>query len=281
MRTISSFQAFRVLEFRAFRSRTFSSRAFHGRGSSASPGGSPGSPERRRLARSGALFGSLLLAFAIGCGTAPKSTPLAETASVGDAVAYRVGPSDQLSIRVLPDPAIDRTARVRPDGRFSMDLIGDVNAAGRTTDEIAREIEERIAEFRLSPSVTVSVEQIQSTAISVTGEVASPSSFALERETRVSEAVAMAGGATTLGATSRVRVIRREGGQTVMYLSSLDHIQRGDASTDFILEKGDLVYVPAAVPVVAGYKLRRALYPLEVLLQTVAGAVLGFVAGGI
>ncbi len=222
------------------------------------------------------------LALALGCaqGGPPKVTPIGKVDPAPiDASIYRVGPADQLSIRVLPEPAIERTARVRPDGRFSMDLVGDVDATGRTTDEIAREIEQRIAEYRVSPSVTVSVEEIQSTAISVTGEVETPSSFPLERELRLSEAVAMAGGATEFAATARVRIVRRVGDQTLLYLVNLDRIQAGDATTDYVLERGDLVYVPAAVPVVVGYNVRRALYPLEVLMNTIAGPLLGFVAG--
>lgn len=223
------------------------------------------------------------IALALGCAHQgpPKVTPMGkiEPAPI-DASTYRIGPADQLSIRVLPEPAIERTARVRPDGRFSMDLVGDVEASGRTTDEIALEIEERIAEYRVSPSVTVSVEEIQSTAISVTGEVETPSSFPLDREVRLSEAVAMAGGATEFAATSRVRVVRRQGDQTLRYLVNLDRIQAGDATTDYVLERGDLVYVPAAIPVVVGYNLRRALYPLEVLMNTIAGPLIGFAAGG-
>lgn len=227
------------------------------------------------------LVAAVAISLAIGCaqGGPPKATPLSSEGAPGTGAAFRVGPSDSLSIRVLPDPAIERTARVRPDGRFSMDLIGDVEAAGRTTDEIAREIEERMAEYRVSPSVTVAVDQIESTAISVTGEVNSPSSFPLERETRLSEAVALAGGATTLAATSRVRIVRREGDKTLLYLVNLDRIQAGDSSTDYLLEKGDLVYVPAATPVVVGYNVRRALYPFEVMLQTIAGPLLGFAIG--
>jgi polysaccharide export outer membrane protein len=229
----------------------------------------------------GLAAAAVALLLAVGCaqGGPPKATPLAGEAGRPATVPFQIGVSDTLSVRVLPDPPIERVARVRPDGRFSMDLIGDVEAAGRSTDEVAREIEERIAEYRVSPKVTVSVEQIQSTAVSVTGEVNGPSSFPLERETRLSEAVAQAGGATTFAATSRVRVIRRDGDKTLRYLVNLDRIQGGDASTDLVLEKGDLVYVPAATPVVIGYNVRRVLYPFEVLLQTIAGPLLGFAIG--
>lgn len=224
---------------------------------------------------------AIAVSMAVGCaqGGPPKATPISGETAPTETAPFRVGPSDSLTIRVLPDPPIERVARVRPDGRFSMDLIGEVDAAGRTTSEIASEIEERIAEFRVSPSVTVAVDEIESTAISVTGEVATPSSFPLERETRLSEAVAQAGGATVLAATSRVRIIRREGDKTLRFLANLDRIQAGDTSTDYVLERGDLVYVPAATPVVVGYNVRRALYPFEVLLQTIAGPLLGFAIG--
>ena len=96
-------------------------------------------------------FGALL---ALGCAsTSPPNLPPAKTAEL-----YRVGASDQLTVRVLPDPAIERTVKVRPDGRFSFDLIGDVEATGRTTDEIEADITQRIAEYRQSPSVSIALD---------------------------------------------------------------------------------------------------------------------------
>lgn len=191
---------------------------------------------------------------------------------------YVVGASDELSIRVLPDPAIERTAKVRPDGKISMDLIGDVDASGHTIEQIRVDIRDRIGEFRQSPDVTVSLEVPASTAVAVTGEVKEPRSFPLEREIRVSEAVAQAGGLTELAAASRVRVIRRTGPDlAVTYKANLDQIQRGKAASDLILRPGDLVYVPPDAMVGAGYALRRLLFPLEVLMRTVAGPLLGFI----
>jgi polysaccharide export outer membrane protein len=205
---------------------------------------------------------------AIGCASGPKAT---ETGAASE--PYRLGPSDQLSIRVLPEPAIELTeVRVRPDGRISIELIGDVQAAGRTTDEVATEIAEKMTQYRQSPSVSVSVVTPASTTVSVLGEVKAPGSFALDRDIRVSEAVALAGGHTELGATSRVRVVRREASGTTLFLADLDRIKAGDGSSDVLLRRGDLVVVPAAYPVVAGYEIRKALYPLEVLFRTVGSS---------
>lgn len=221
-----------------------------------------------------ALVRSLLAAgitaaavLSIGCASGPRGSQIATSE------AYRLGPADRLTIRVLPDPAIELTdVPVRPDGRVSVELIGDVQASGRTTDEVAAEIAEKMTEFRQSPSVAVSVMSPASTTVSVLGEVKTPNSFALERDVRVSEAVALAGGNSELAATSRVRVVRREAEGTALYLVNLDDIKRGDGSTDMLLRRGDLVVVPAAYPVVAGYEIRKALYPLEALFRTIGSS---------
>ena len=222
-----------------------------------------------------AVAGALGALLALGCAsTSPPNLPPARTAE-----PYRVGASDQLTVRVLPDPAIERVVRVRPDGRFSFDLIGDVDASGHTTDEIAADITQRIGEYRQSPSVSIALDNPLSTAVSVLGEVNKPLVFSLERDIRVSEAIAQAGGATQLAAASRVRVIRNTGGQTVTYVANLDEIQAGDGTTDLHLERGDLIFVPPATPVAVGYSLRRAIYPLEIMMQTIAGPLIGLLIG--
>jgi protein involved in polysaccharide export with SLBB domain len=118
-----------------------------------------------------------------------------------------------------------------------------------------------------------------STAVSVLGEVNKPLVFSLERDIRLSEAIAQAGGATLLAAASRVRVIRYQGGQTVTHLADLDAIQAGDGTTDMHLERGDLIFVPPAKTVAAGYSIRRAIYTFEVVMQTIAGPILGLMIG--
>lgn len=235
-------------------------------------------PARQVLARvsrgaAAAVVGVLSLACAST--VIPPSNPL-----VDNVVLYRVGPSDKLSVRVLPDPAIEQAVVVRPDGRFSLDLIGDVVAEGHTTDEIARAIEERMSEYRQSPSVRVSLEEAVSTAVSVVGEVKAPTSFPMPRGLRVSEALAQAGGVTELAASRRIRVVRGEGAEAKLYVANFDKINLGDAESDFLLEPGDLVYVPPAQPVSVGYAIRRALFPLEQILRIIVGPVVGFLATG-
>jgi polysaccharide export outer membrane protein len=231
--------------------------------------------DRHGIAWTMAVAAALGALLALGCAsTSPPNLPSAKTAEL-----YRVGASDQLTVRVLPDPAIERAVKVRPDGRFSFDLIGDVDASGRTTDEIAADITQRIAEYRQSPSVSITLDDPLSTAVSVLGEVNKPLVFSLERDIRISEAIAQAGGATQLAAASRVRVIRYTGGQSVTYVANLDEIQAGDGTTDLYLERGDLIFVPPARTVSVGYSFRRAIYPLEIMMQTIAGPLIGLMIG--
>jgi polysaccharide export outer membrane protein len=192
---------------------------------------------------------------------------------------YQVGASDQLSYRILPDPAIEGTATVRPDGRISVDLIGDVAAAGRTTEQLARELEQRISEYRQEPLATVWVTAANSATITILGEVGEPGQYPLARDTRLADAIALAGGATQLAAASRVRLIRWDTDRTVVYVANLDEIQGGDGATNAMLVHGDTVFVPPATPVAFGYAIRRALYPVEVVLGTVAGILVGLIAG--
>src|SRR5262245_32376382 len=95
-----------------------------------------------------AVLGACLATSLAGCATQQsKAVP-----DVPQAVPYRIGPSDELVIRVLPDPPIEREVIVQPDGEFAFDLIGEVDAAGKTPAEVAADIEGRIAEYRVSPN---------------------------------------------------------------------------------------------------------------------------------
>ena len=214
------------------------------------------------LTTAAVMLSCLLCAFA--CSTGPKGQPIPPESPELIGEPYHVGPSDTLLVRVLPEPVIERRVKVRPDGRFSFDLIGDVDAAGRTTGEIAQEIDRRMSQYRNAPSTSISLVLPASTAVTVLGEVKTPSSFPLERPLRLSEAVARAGGVTNLAAASRVRVIRHpKDAQAVLYLVNLDQIDEGKAETNMLVQPGDLIFVPPAVPVAFGYAVARVLFPVE------------------
>lgn len=176
---------------------------------------------------------------------------------------YRVGASDQLFVAILPDPAIEREVTVRPDGMISVDLAGDVRAAGLTPEEIALEVERKIVRYKRDAKATVSVRSALSSQITVLGAVQLRMTFPLERDTRVAQAIGRAGGPTYLAAPSRTRIIRNVGNQTQVYHVNLSAITRGDLSTNYLLQGGDIVVVPDSVPAVIGDGIRAIFYPLQ------------------
>ncbi len=198
---------------------------------------------------------------ALGCVTTAAPPPKPESVA-----EYRVGAPDQLQIIVLPDPVMERGVTVRPDGMISMDLIGDLPAGGRTLTQISADLEKRLSRFKRDAKVTVSLVAANSTAITVMGEVRSPSTFPLLKQTRASEAIGQVGGPTTFGRTSQIRVIRSEGGEAVVYRVDLDAIQKGDLSTNILLAAGDLVYVPPTPWARVGYAVNALLFPFSPLI---------------
>lgn len=178
-----------------------------------------------------------------------------------------VGAPDVLLVHILPDPEIEREVRVRPDGRISIDLVGDIQAAGRTPLEISQEIQSEISRFKRDAAVNVTVVSSPSQFVTIYGEVLRPGTFALETETRVSEAIGRVGGATRFASMNGVRVIRPTGGNTEIVEINLGDIQKGDLSTNVVVREGDLIVVPPSFLARIGYAMQMVLFPLQPLIS--------------
>lgn len=200
------------------------------------------------------------------CSTTPAPPPLRPSAA-----EYRVGPPDQLFITILPEPALERTAVVRPDGRITIDLIGDVEVSGRTVKDIAQEIEKRVSRFKRDARATVSVVSSESLQVTVFGEVRDPGTFALTSDTRVAEAIGLRGGTTIFGSKRKVRLIRTNGQTTEVYVVDLNAIQDGDLRSNLTVRGGDMVVVPPNVLAKIGYGLQVMLFPLQQILSAGTG----------
>jgi len=214
---------------------------------------------------------ALALVAAVGCGTPTKVAPPPPP----ELLPYRVGPPDNLQIVVLPDPPIERTSTVRPDGMISIDLVGDVPAAGRTTAEIAADIQSRISRFKRDASVNVSLATSLSTEITIIGEIRS-TTFPLQRETRLIEAIGIVGGYRPFSDLDDVRIIRVEDGQVKILTADIKAIRAGDLSTNYTLRGGDLVYVPPTMGAKIGYFVQGVFFPVQAILgmgARVGGAV--------
>src|SRR5688572_3899116 len=133
--------------------------------------------------RSNRSAGIALLFAALGalaCANPPSPAPDVKY------MDYLIGPPDRLTVTILPDPPVVEKVVVRPDGMITIQLIGDVPAGGKTTDQVAIDIQNRIGRFKRGALVTVALSEAESPVISVFGEVRNPTTFALTRQMRIS-----------------------------------------------------------------------------------------------
>jgi polysaccharide export outer membrane protein len=195
--------------------------------------------------RSTMLF--LLLVLSLGFGTATHAqqqttaTPAAEPYGTSE---FRLGPDDIIEVSVFGEKDLSTTVPVRPDGKISINLIGEMVASGKSATELQKEIAERYKRFIAEPAVTVVVKEINSPKVSVLGEVKNPGIYKIKDRATVLDAIAMAGGLTEYAKKDRVTVIRVEpsGEQQYLKINLLDQI-KGARPGPFYVLPYDKVYV--------------------------------------
>jgi polysaccharide biosynthesis/export protein len=210
-----------------------------------------------------------LSALAAACISTPRSTGEGSPPPVA---AYRLAPPDLLQIVVRPDPIIDREVAVRPDGKISFDLIGEIDAQGRTVGEVRNEIVTRLREFIVAPDVTVILLESNSRRYYVLGEVNRIGAYPLTGEVTAIEALAQAGGPTFLANVDGAWLSRPEGETKAVYRIRYDQITRGDGTTNFALRPGDVIYVPPGLSAQIGNTLQIIFYPLQQIIGLGNGA---------
>jgi polysaccharide export outer membrane protein len=167
--------------------------------------------------------------------------------------AYTIGAEDILEITVWRNQDLSKTVQVRPDGRFSLPVIRDVVAVGKTPSQLADEITRKLKEYVQNPVVAISVKEVNSYSIFVLGEVVKPGKYPLKSRTTLLQGITIAGGFTPVAARNQVVVFRfgenGSGMQTLM--SSYDDIVlRGGIAGNLELKAGDTVVVPSEAMVV-------------------------------
>lgn len=173
------------------------------------------------------------------------------TGGTGSAVdlppEYVIGPEDVLSINFWRETEMTRDdVAVRPDGRITLPLIGDVAAAGVTPEQLKVEIEKAAtAKFLKDPVVTVTVRQINSRKVFITGQVATPNAYPLARDLTVLQLITLAGGVTEYADKKNVTVLRVENGQQRSYKFNYNDVAKGkNLKQNIVLRPGDTVVVP-------------------------------------
>jgi len=159
--------------------------------------------------------------------------------------SYVIGPEDVLSIYVWKEEAFSRTVPVRMDGKISLPLIDDVQAAGYTARQLKEVLTSKLKEFVENPNVSVTVVEANSYKVYISGQVRSPGVYRLRSETSLLQFIPMVGGFTEWANQKKILVIRREAGREKRITVNYKNIVSGkDPDSNIILKSGDTIIVP-------------------------------------
>ena len=195
---------------------------------------------------------SVLLLFCLLPGNAQEgaSTQKSDAASKPATPAttdaeYKIGPQDVLRIDVWKEPDISRVIPVRPDGKISVPLLNDVQASGLTAMQLAASLRDGLSKFLNNPQVTVTVAEINSRRVYVTGEVTRPGALPLLPNMTVLQALASGGGFTQFARLKNIYVMRTENGKQVKHPFNYKEVVKGNlAEQNILLQSGDVIVVP-------------------------------------
>ena len=177
-------------------------------------------------------------------GTQAGGTP---TASTGLPIStdYVIGPDDVLGIVFWRDADMTQDVTVRPDGKITLPLIRDVQAAGLRPDELREVITKASAKFIADANVTVVVRQINSRNVFITGQVVRPGPFPVSGQMTVLQLVAVAGGLTEYANGKQITIMRVENGKTQTFRFNYNDVAKGkNVEQNIVLKPGDTVVVP-------------------------------------
>ena len=187
---------------------------------------------------------------------------------------YTVMPPDSITIHAPVSPEIDGVkSRVRPDGKISLRLLGEVDVAGLTTEQIAEKLRRGLSRFYVDPEVVVDIAGYQSQHYYVFGQVRAPGPRAFTGRDTLLNALADAV-PTFLAWRSQIRVIRPspdDGEQHVIVVDLDKMVEGGDVSQNILLQPGDIVQVPPTPLAWAGLRVRELLFPIDPALRLYNG----------
>jgi polysaccharide export outer membrane protein len=205
-----------------------------------------------RIAVCVVLLGSLWAQGGAPSNASPAPGP-AKTASTTDDSAgkphddsFVIGNDDVLAINVWKEPDISRSIPVRSDGKISLPLVGEVQAAGQTPLKLEKEIARKLQSYISEPEVTVMVQQINSQKFNILGQVARPGSYALANSPTVLDAIALAGGFRDFAKQKSIYVLRQnsDGSQSRFPFNYKDVVSGKNLSQNIKLQARDTIVVP-------------------------------------
>ena len=179
----------------------------------------------------------------VGTSGTAAGVPTRPSAAAAQSSDYRLGPGDKLRVEVYKDAQLSQSLQVRPDGRITLPLVGDIQASGLTPIELRDRVATALREYVTNPVVTVIVIETIAPLVYVMGEVNNPGSIELHGPISALQALAMAGGFKDFANTKNIKVLRRtsRGQQTIAF--NYKDALRADGPA-MMLQPGDTLVVP-------------------------------------
>jgi polysaccharide export outer membrane protein len=190
------------------------------------------------------LLAAAGLTTAVPAPAAAQSLSSTASATATPAAEYRLVPGDKVRIEVYKDAQLSQSVQIRPDGKITMPLIGDIAAANQTPTELRQMLTQSLKEYMTNPSVTVIVVETVVPTAYVMGEVRAPGAVELQGQVSVLQALALKGGLTEFAKSGDIRVLRKTatGVETVAF--RYKDAVKGDPKALMYLQPGDTVIVP-------------------------------------
>ena len=209
------------------------------------------------------ILSGALVFFLAGCSSVPAAT--ADTTPEKNAAAaeapptapatpavtaasnnYVIQPGDFLDVSVWNEKDLQKEVMVRPDGGLNFPLAGDIQASGKTIEQLQKYIAAKLAKYVPDPVVTVAIKQSLGNKIYVVGKVNRPGDFVANRNVDVMQALSMAGGPTPFAAVNKIKILRRGGnGELKSIPFKYSRVEKGeDLEQNILLQGGDIVVVP-------------------------------------
>jgi polysaccharide export outer membrane protein len=178
-------------------------------------------------------------------GASAAKPPATAPAGVATPADFVIGPNDVLTVVFWRDKDMSGDVGVRPDGKISLPLLNDVQAAGLTPEQLRQALTAAAAKYVEDPSITVVVKEINSRRVFITGQVARPGPYALTGPTTVLQLISMAGGVAEYAHSKNITIMRTENGKPVSFrFNYKEVINRKNLKQNIELKPGDTVIVP-------------------------------------
>jgi polysaccharide biosynthesis/export protein len=177
---------------------------------------------------------------------APVQAQAAQLAANAHREDYVIGSEDVLAVNIWKEPEISRTVPVRPDGKITLPLIGDVQASGLTPRKLQDNIAQGLRSYVSSPDVTVIVQEVKSLKFNVVGEIAKPGSYTLTEPMTVLDAIAVGGGLRDFAKGGSIYVLRsnQDGSHSKLPFDYKQVIKGKKLSQNVELRSGDTIVIP-------------------------------------